>query len=864
MAQAGPSQSTGSDTGTNPAEGFGRFKVDLANHLDVPTIQQLSILLGLEPGEIDSIKRSETPGLEMVILLDNRRIITPTDITDLLDLLQELKLASLAARIQESFQAKTSQAKKARNLYLEGFGRFKVDLADHLDVRTIQRLSILLGLEPGEIDSIKRSKTPGLEMVILLENRRVINPTGIIDLLDLLKELKLAGLAAKIQSSFQAKTSQAKKDQDLYLEEKKRDLIEYSKTAYRKHYETAKPFPSMSKCSVNSIFVEGGIYYLAQEGDSMQKPDVLEPLESYNDILSSPKTKSMRKIIEADPGFGKSTLVSQLVYDWCTEDPESPLKDVEILIFLQLRQLEGVKSVYTAIKHAIVPEDEDMDESCIQEILKAYKKSVVMLFDSYDEYPDQKTKTHISSIIEMKMFLDILVIILTRTLNLPPNLHPDTKRIRLTGFGKAERRNYVLKAVADDVQLADRIERELQRNPFLSDLCQVPLFSTMVAHIVHERPEIEIFSTVTRFFTYVIECVHNHMKIKKDANTGVPAFETELAKLYRIAFDGLTQTNQQLSWEKTYLVSELGQEFYDNYINLGMLAQEVVFDIPKGRYKTVARIWHKIICEFYASRHLVWILSEGASSAASSINVKENLNSINPLDLQYVYRFACGLNNSAADIIIKHLQETKEGRQFAILCMLEQEEKSDQFQQSVKDLVSSNIFIRSFDAKLLQRSTIQVLEVASARQIPISCVYLDGCSPRVDESGLNLILKSGLSLSILSSLQKLQIWDVERRLTNEELAAILSYSSQCTSLNELEFGDRYYFGEYVLLETIPVTSIPSSLKTRNVKVWNFLKNGTYRRLNLQTGQWQACDDRGNLPGEEGFNERSYQSNLKNF
>ncbi|XP_071820700.1 uncharacterized protein [Apostichopus japonicus] len=713
----------------------------------------------------------------------------------------------------------------------EDFGLFKVDLADHLNDSTIQRLSILLGLKPGEIDSIKRSKTPGLEMVNLLDERGFITATDIGDLLKMLRKLKLAGLAARIRSSFQTKTSQAKTSQD--LEEKKRDLIKYSKTAYRKHYETAKPFPSMSKCSVNSIFVEGGIYYLAQEGDSMQKPDVLEPLESYNDILSSPKTKSMRKIIEADPGFGKSTLVSQLVYDWCTEDPKSPLKDVEILIFLQLRQLEGVKSVYTAIKHAIVPEDEDMDESCIQEILKAYKKSVVMLFDSYDEYPDQKTKTHISSIIEMKMFLDILVIILTRTLILPPNLHPDTKRIRLTGFGEAERRNYVLKAVADDVQLADRIERELQRNPFLSDLCQVPLFSTMVAHIVHERPEIEIFSTVTRFFTYVIECVHNHMKIKKDANTGVPAFETELAKLYRIAFDGLTQTNQQLSWEKTYLVSELGQEFYDNYINLGMLAQEVVFDIPKGRYKTVARIWHKIICEFYASRHLVWILSEGASSAASSINVKETLNSINPLDLQYVYRFACGLNKSAADIIIKHLQKTEEGRQFSILCMLEQEEKSDQFQQSVKDLVSSDIIITSMEAKLLQRSTIQVLEVASAKQIPISCVYLYFCSPRVDESGLNLILQSGLSLSILSSLQKLLIFDNNRRLTNEELAAILSYSSQCTSLKELRFLG------YDLPEAIPVGSIPSSLKSRNVKVWSVMITYVYRRLNLQTGHWQV-------------------------
>ncbi|PIK47511.1 hypothetical protein BSL78_15633 [Apostichopus japonicus] len=247
----------------------------------------------------------------------------------------------------------------------EGFGRFKVDLADHLDVPMIQRLSILLGLKPGEIDSIKRSKTPGLEMVNLLDDRGIITHSGITDLLEMLQELKLAGLSAKIQSSFQAKTSQAKKD--LYLE----DAHLY-------------------------LFI---------------------PLQIR-------KARS------------------------------------------ELRQLTGVKSIYTAIKHAIVPEDEDMDESCIKEILKVYKKSVAMLFDSYDEYPDKnETKTDIYSIIEMKMFLDILVIILTRTLNLPSNLHPETKRIRLTGFGVAERRNYVLKAVADDVQLADRIESSFRETP---------------------------------------------------------------------------------------------------------------------------------------------------------------------------------------------------------------------------------------------------------------------------------------------------------------------------------------------------------------------------------------------------------------
>ncbi|XP_071831718.1 uncharacterized protein [Apostichopus japonicus] len=743
--------------------------------------------------------------------------------------------------------------KKAVN----GFGSFKVALATVLTVKIVLELATFFEYPPVVIEELSNAAaSAGLLMIRYMEERGQIEPTSIMTLLCALKKMCLSGIEMSARKLYEEHTGRLCSSDDhskAQLEGKKNDLIKYAKTAYRKHYETAKPFPSMNKCKVNTIFVQGGIYCSALEGDFMQKPDVLE---SYNDILSSSKTKSKRTLIEADPGFGKSTLASQFVYDWCTNNPESPLKDVEILIFLQLRQLTGVQSIYTAIKNSIVPKDEDMDEACIKEILKVYKKSVVMLFDSYDEYPDKnETETDIFSIIEMKMFLDILVIILTRTLILPPNLHPETKRIRLTGFGVAERRNYVLKAVADDVQLADRIEEQLQRNPFLRDLCQVPLFSTMVAHIAHERPEIEIFSTVTRFFTYVIACVHNHMKIKKDANTEVPAFENELAKLYRIAFDGLTRKNQQLAWENTYLVSELGQEFYDNYIKLGMFAQEVVFDISQCRYKTEARIWHKIICELYASHHLVSILSEGASSAAPSINVQETLNSINPLDLQYVYRFACGLNKSAADIIIKHLQETKEGRQFAILCVLEQEENSDQFRQSVKDLVSRDVEIFFYHAKLLQRSTIQVLEVASANQIPISRVDLDYCSPRVDESGLNLILESGLSLSILSSLQKLWITD-NRRLTNEELAAILSYSSQCTSLKEL------LFVEYDLPDTIPVGSIPSSLKSRYVKVWNTIVHGEYRRLNLQTGQWQACDNRGNLPGEEGFDGgRFYQLSL---
>ncbi|XP_071853411.1 uncharacterized protein [Apostichopus japonicus] len=176
-------------------------------------------------------------------------------------------------------------------------------------------------------------------------------------------------------------------------------------------------------------------------------------------------------------------------------------------------------------------------------------------------------------------------------------------------------------------------------------------------------------------------------------------------------------------------------------------------------------------------------------------------------------------------------------------------------QNSLRSLCSSIVSVRRIDSKELQMSTILLLEIASSHNIPIFSVYLQFCSPRVDESGLNLILQSGLSLSILSSLQQLLIIDPIGRLTNEQLAAILSYSSQCTSLKELTFA------RYDLPDTIPVGLIPSSLKSRNLKVWNLRTRLSYRRLNLHTGRWQACDAGGHLPGEEGFDEDRYHSFL---
>ncbi|XP_071831793.1 uncharacterized protein [Apostichopus japonicus] len=641
------------------------------------------------------------------------------------------------------------------------------------------------------------------------------------------------------------------------LQEKKQFLIAGLKRTYKGQYDAIQPLPYIKDrlYCVDKVFVEGGVEVCLAPELTPGTRGSWERLESYKSIYTDFRFKSKRRILQGEPGYGKSTLTLQLAYDWCNDVSDSPMNNVEILILLRLRQLGSVKSLYRAIKSFLLFHEPRVSKHEIEEIIHSCS-FVHIILDGYDEYPgrDSNDNDDVHKIIKMELFADFDVSLTTRYL--PECLRKETKRAKLTGFDDKARDEYIRKAVVgNNDEAVEEIKRWLYENSILADLCQVPLIFVMFAHMAHDQRDFMKFKSVTQFFKYMIRCFYDHLKQKFKDNRSNKLYlhEMEHHELHKIAFEGLNKENQQLSWIKTGFRQRVGQDLYDQYILIGILVEEdEVSDDSTGDnvfFTAMVRFYHKLFCEWYAAHHL-------ATLVKNAHNLSDILRFLDPCDLQYLFRFACGLDPDAGKKLIDHLKGLPGGDNFAILCILEQTGDVNDIMDSVKELCSRRVAINTGDSALLQRSTTQLLEIASKNHIPISCVALAACSPRVDESGLNLILKSGLSLSILSSLQELWIGDYNRRLTSEELAAILSYSSQCTSLKELRFLG------YHLPDTIPVGSIPSSLKSRHVKVWN--SSSIDRRLNLQTGQWQACDYEGNLPGEEGFNGGSYQLSLAKF
>ncbi|XP_071850795.1 uncharacterized protein [Apostichopus japonicus] len=610
-------------------------------------------------------------------------------------------------------------------------------------------------------------------------------------------------------------------------------FIKELKAKYQILYHSVQPLPYIRDrmYCVDNVYVDSGIERLVEQAHGHK---IWKLLKSHHELLKKPENCG-RQIMEGEAGYGKSTLTLQLAYDWCQKVPDSPLSNVPILIYLRLRQLRGVKSIYQAIRRFILPRDSDLSEDMVESIIKNCSGALVIL-DGFDEYPDKDDlETDISLILRREMLQEIDVILTTRPFYLPKEFAPHTDRIRLTGFNDDIRDQYIRKAVVHgDEQAAREIILKLQRNPLLGDLCQVPLLFVLFAHMSHLNKDLTAFKSVTSFFRNVIACFHSHMMNKK---IGKVCFGSKHDELNKVAFEALSGRNQLIVWDSTSLRKRLGDDFYEQYLKTGIFFEEEVLTDDQFLYKKEVRFYHKLFCEWYAAHYIADYLSQESSTSATteSQTVAELLRCLDPFELHYVYRFACGLNKTASGKIVNYLQDNLKHERFAMMCMLEQDYKNEKIVDVITKLASKVVHINGHDSQVLQRSTLQVLEFASANQITIACLNLTMAFKECD--GYTILLQSGLSLCPLKTVEKIHIemvpeGDEPGTISEIQLTNICRFAVRCDSVKELSFSE-------CLLPLSPsLESINAEMISRKIKI--YWRDYGYS-LNLHSGDWEVDD-----------------------
>ncbi|PIK34004.1 hypothetical protein BSL78_29176 [Apostichopus japonicus] len=286
---------------------------------------------------------------------------------------------------------------------------------------------------------------------------------------------------------------------------------------------------------------------------------------------------------------------------------------------------------------------------------------------------------------------------------------------------------------------------------------------------------------------------------------------------------------QQIVWKRNVLRKRLGHEFYDQIIRVGILIEEDYqnFNESPGTMEYFqkqrrVRFYHKIFCEWYAAHHFARLIEANPKKCLDNLAKGLDLH-----ELQYLYRFACGLSDSAAMRIITDIEGKTGGMKLSILCTLEQLDGSTKnMRKIVTKLGSTNVSMGEDDNMHQQRATIEILQFAA---IPMQGLYLKNLFRSVDIAKDIVTLKSDVSLpcTALKTLTELWITEEGREFTDKEIKDILWYASKCTSLNKL------WFVECLLPKSIQCGSLAPATRSWGIDVLWF-----DHHLNLTTGSWE--------------------------
>ncbi|KAJ8019220.1 Protein NLRC5 [Holothuria leucospilota] len=721
-----------------------------------------------------------------------------------------------------------------------GFGQFLLEVASLLTFVTVEKLATTFNYSPKDIEDYGNNKSPGYIFVCSLKEKGIINPSDITLLIDALKAIDLYGVAEDASRLFERLCGELKPNMEISSNtEAQSSFIKQLKDTYHELCNRVQPIPFIRDrlLCVNNVFVDSGIEYFHRVGAK----EIWQPLDSYHEIFTDARISSTRFILFGEPGYGKSILALQFAYDWYKSCLRSPLKNVEILIFLKLRQLFRVKSIFTAVRQFLLPHESKLSEGDIIEILYS-SKSVVIVLDGFDEYAHKTGKgdDDVTKIIKGRMFQKFVVILTTRPSYKPEDMAARTIQLRLTGFDSVSQNKYIEKAlIGNDIKEIEKIKKCIEQNPILRDLCEVPLFFAMFSHMTHEKQIPVTFDSVTGFFRYMMGCFHEHMKNKLQ-DTELKMYiklEKDHHKLDKVSFEALSGEKQEIVWMKGKLRKSIGKDLYDQYLQVGILIEEeivIVNNTPGSptsaliERKTQTTFYHKLFCEWFAAHYL----SEYATKSFT-LNFSKTVGKLDPFDLQYVFRFACGINPDASSKIIKHLQKLEGGDKFAVLCILERTGEIGEIKDTIRQICSEGMIISGYDSLLLQRSSMHLLEIASRNNFSIEYLQLSNCLQSVDLSTEAIRTSSGLALTSRIRVKKLTVNLSNRDMTEDEAIDILQFASMCPSLREL------WYKECVPPRSFKEGPTLSTLRSRNVEVfWQWSKDTLWYILSLQSGRWQ--------------------------
>jgi len=326
-------------------------------------------------------------------------------------------------------------------------------------------------------------------------------------------------------------------------------------------------------------------------------PDNRKPLSRYEDIFQA---KMRRILIEGKAGVGKSTLASEMVYDWATGETNTSF---QLVFLIELRQVTG--TIKDAMFDLLLPKDFPISRDELYNYVTLHQQDILFILDGYDEInPSSIPDLH--DLITGKILKQSTVVVTSRP-GKGSKIHWYMDlRVEVTGFTADNMHQYIRKYFQDNPQEAEALISDLDLNPVSENIARIPFTTLLICAMWEEMPHSQVLSTMTSLFVELTLCLVKRYYVKDKTKPGnytdeITTLEDMPPQLYQslqclgeIALSGLLQ--DKLIFDKKFLEkSGCSSEIFE----LGFLSMER----SASRLKPVqmCRFAHRSYQEFLAA-----------------------------------------------------------------------------------------------------------------------------------------------------------------------------------------------------------------------------------------------------------------------
>ena len=240
----------------------------------------------------------------------------------------------------------------------------------------------------------------------------------------------------------------------------------------------------------------------------MRKKNLKVPVE-LRDIFTLDKKQHKVILIEGAPGSGKSTLFWHICQKWSAGELFSQF---QLVLLVKLRDCEIQKA---ETFEDILPFT-DEKESIAHEIVHRKGEGVLLLFDGWDELPNELQRGSLFQILIEKphkySLQKVAIVLSSRQISSTGLQRYSSTRIEILGFTHQQIETYVKTSLKSQPKAASSLLNRIQQDPVLQGNCYLPLSIAIITHTFicmgHSLPE-----TFCRIIQELaLSCLYRHIK----------------------------------------------------------------------------------------------------------------------------------------------------------------------------------------------------------------------------------------------------------------------------------------------------------------------------------------------------------------